>query len=491
MLSALPVFLKKLFILSIFSISLLGFEPRALSYNFLYINPTTGAPIGWEPETTIHYYVDPGSLGRLTNEQARTLIRAAMDIWENASPYANTPRFVYEGLLPEDVDGTNYSSYVSDSKCYTSDLSLCASQAQRDQKTVIIFDEDNSILNNELCSLGAGCSAYGEASVFSGTSTAPINITASMLVLGRSQGLSDTKISSVMGTIVHELGHTLGLAHTSINEQAYIENLNGYQRYIPTMFFSFAPHNELSTEHALATLNPDDIAGITTLYPTASASTMLGTIKGTILKSDGTPMRHVNIIARNSNDPLCEAYSFLSGLSCAFAACNDHYIFTSTGAGGFTISALPSETYTIEVEEVANDNLGRTLAPGLLSDEDLYGDAEFWNTDDEADELNTLSSTLSLAAGETKENINIILNRSAIISDRIKYSPLSTFTASPSTRCSISPPVDYAALIGISESNTSGTGHSDGTGGTTSTTAGSGGTNISHINTATSCSLIF
>jgi len=58
--------MKQFFFLLLISL----FPFTAHAYNFLYIHPTTGRPIGWAPGTTIHYYVDPGPLGRLTNEQA-------------------------------------------------------------------------------------------------------------------------------------------------------------------------------------------------------------------------------------------------------------------------------------------------------------------------------------------------------------------------------------------------------------------------------------
>src|SRR3989338_8252 len=87
-------------------------------YNFLYIHPTSGEPITWEPGTTIEYYLDPGDLGRLTNDQAHTLLQEAMKIWEEASPYAQVPHFEFAGYLPEDVTGENYGDYVSLFQCY-------------------------------------------------------------------------------------------------------------------------------------------------------------------------------------------------------------------------------------------------------------------------------------------------------------------------------------------------------------------------------------
>ena len=136
----------------------------AFAYNFLYIHPTTGKPIKWDNTQTIQYYLDPGPWGSLTNDQAHILLKEAMKLWETASPDANPPKFEFAGNLPEDVDGTNYQKYVSLFKCYADDLSACQSDAQKDLKTVIIFDNDNSILENELCRIGGCGASSGETS---------------------------------------------------------------------------------------------------------------------------------------------------------------------------------------------------------------------------------------------------------------------------------------------------------------------------------------
>lgn len=421
----------------------------AQAYNFLYIDPTNGKPIGWEPGTTIHYYLDPGPLGRLTNDQAHTLLKEAMKIWENASPYANVPHFEFAGYLPEDVDGGNYQKYVSLGQCYTNDLASCPTQAQKDLQTVVVFDNDDSILEKELCRI-TQCSATSGARVISGSSQEPGYIVQGIQVFGGAFASSTaTKVNAIIGVMTHELGHLLGLAHTSLNQQAYIEDKGELARYMPTMFAYDVGGTNL--EKNMVTLNPDDIAGISNLYPSDNLVTQTGIIKGMILKSDGSPMMHVNVIARNVEDPLCEAYSFLAGRTCEAAtqeACENDIDLVSDP--GFIISGFPVGSYTLEVEEVADEDLAHTLAPGLV-DPFISGDAEFWNEGDQSDESNTLSTVIDLMVGEIKEGVNIILNRSEVTSDRILYLPLDTFIAGPGTACPENPSINYAALVGINE----------------------------------------
>ncbi len=433
----------------IITVTLLLIPQISYAYNFLYIHPTTGEPIGWEPGTTIHYYLDPGPLGRLTNEQAHTLLKEAMKIWENASPNADVPHFEFAGYLPEDVDGTNYGEYVSLSRCYEDDLDSCPSQAQKDLKTVIVFDEDSSILKQKLCAI-TPCSALAGPFVFSGSSSNPENITQGIYVLGSYAGLETTKINLVMGLMLHEVGHLLGLGHTVINENATLNDLEGYGKYIPTMYYAASSSN-LNAAKSELTLNPDDIAGISVLYPSPNFNQNTAIIEGQILTSDEGPMPHVNVVARDINDPLCNTYSYLSGRQCEPSENSMGQQICREDNSNFFI-ALPPGTYTLEVEEIAGVNLARTYAPGLINDF-IFGDAEFWNENDQSDESNVLFSSFTLMAGERRGNMDIILNNNAVTDDRIRYLSLDNYTHNSETTCSDIAPINYASLIDIDESN--------------------------------------
>ena len=160
-------------------------------------------------------------------------------------------------------------------------------------------------------------------------------------------------------------------------------------------------------------------------------------------------MIHANIIARDIDDPLCNAYSFLSGRSCELSTAKLCEEFEDPDSL-YTIFGLPPGVYTIEVEEVVHSSQALTLAPSLV-DPFISGDAELWNSNDSANEEGLLSSEITVEGGKTISEIDIILNGSEELDDRVKFIPLNIFNVGPATLCPITPEIDYAALIGIDE----------------------------------------
>lgn len=433
--------MKRFYLIGLFSVILAVGCFQAEAYNYLNVHPTTGQPVRWDNSQPIRYFLDPGGAGRFSNNQIQTLLQEMMKLWENASPNAAVPKFEFGGFLDEDVNGTNYTKYVTKTTCYESDLTSCPTEAQKKLQTVVVIDEDGSIVSGaKLCPF-TSCGAVAGPRVFSGTPDNPGFIKQGFVVI---QPVSeDVKVSAFAGLILHELGHLLGLAHPYLNQQLLGSSLSGNSRFFPTMMTGIAGQDDQQA----VTLNPDDVVGITSLYP--SESTELGTIEGKILKSDGSPMIHVNIVARSTEDPLCKTYSFLSGRICEAASTSlcESSIFNDSS---YVIEGLPAGPYTIEVEEITDKSMASTLAPGLINPS-ISGDAEFWNDGDTANEPNMTATTINLAPGEVRENVDIILNRSEVTEDRIKFIPLDFFTPGSGTLCPEKPPVDYAALIGVDE----------------------------------------
>jgi hypothetical protein len=110
------------------------------------------------------------------------------------------------------------------------------------------------------------------------------------------------------GTLVHEFGHTLGLAHpaTVLNARglqapgnAGLQVINGTNvslDEVPTMHaFAIGVSNEAKF------LVIDDEAALISLYPAGTAAANFGAISGKVTSADGTPLLATSIIAYKEN----------------------------------------------------------------------------------------------------------------------------------------------------------------------------------------------
>ena len=80
-------------------------------------------------------------------------------------------------------------------------------------------------------------------------------------------------------TLVHEIGHALGLQHSLAGSAMSMEATRSTTRARP--------------------LDPDDVAGLSALYPTDEFWTLTGAIEGTVLYGDGTPVVMASVAAVN------------------------------------------------------------------------------------------------------------------------------------------------------------------------------------------------
>jgi len=308
----------------------------------------------------VPFSIDRGALGTMSNEEAAALVEGCFQVWQNVQTASIT--FHNAGHLPVDVDASHMGEYDSFS----------------DGINPVIFDSDGSIIDLEFGEgaredvLGFAVSRYTGEGYY----------TEGMAVLN---GVPASELSpgEFTATIVHELGHFLGLDHCQINTSFVQDGDTENDRYVPTMF-PLATDNDTS----LGDLNPDDEAALTLLYPGGSADAFYAGIQGTVRREDGSPVLGANVVAVNSADEQMARFSSVSD-----------YYRQKTGAYEMLVSP---GTYRLFIEPIDERFTGASRIGPYA---DHAGDLSFINPVS----VQYYSDTLTVAAGETLSGIDFIV----------------------------------------------------------------------------------
>ena len=361
----------------------------------LAVTPS-GKEVAWRAGNVVTYHVDQGPLGPLSNDQAVALVDELFGLWQNV-PTANLT-VQRAGYLPVDVTAANYTSYRPNTNS--------------DPYHPIIFDTDGSITD---AVFGFGASNFTAGFSGPGWTIGGFN---DGEILDASAVLNAKFITSGYGTLtefkavmLHEFGHFLGVGHSQVNLGTALDRevLFNNNYTLPIMF-------PVSLGDRPVELTWDDKAQISRLYPGAGAANS-GTIKGRVYLADGsTPFQGANVIARRVDSPLVVAVGSVSG-----------FLYRGTGTsatlgtvnashqGYFEISGLPAGNYTVEVEPIHPGFISGSSVGPLDPPVDLPGPAEFYSGSDESNSDSAASAKLvAVSGGQTVDNINIILNNSAL-----------------------------------------------------------------------------
>ena len=143
---------------------------------------------------------------------------------------------------------------------------------------------------------------------------------------------------------VHEVGHLFGLAHSALGET---ELRSGGRRVIASeavMFpVAFSAGTVLGRE-----LKPDDIAGISDIYPASQFRQETGSISGTV-KKDGRGIIGAHVVA----------FNLRTGRMVAGFSLNDE--------GAFTISGLEPGAHAVRIEPLDDGDLEAFFDLGAVS----------------------------------------------------------------------------------------------------------------------------
>ncbi len=247
----------------------------------------------WNNASPITYRVDPGPLSTLNGTVVHdhtygvNMVNNMFNVWHSV-PTATISFNNAGSILPT-------GAYTGGDVQTVAQFNAVEASCNNGVQSPIVFDADGSLFN----ALVGDPHVIAFTSVCAATSNG--RITAAEAVMNGAFVNGGTTYQLTMAqfqaTFIHEFGHFIGLDHSQINENCLsgcgADDLAG----LPTMF-------PIMVSDQQAVLAADDMAWISKLYPAASFSTTYGTLKGTVLFTDGiTAAQGVNVIARQVDNP--------------------------------------------------------------------------------------------------------------------------------------------------------------------------------------------
>jgi hypothetical protein len=341
-----------------------------------YFNPAVmGQPVSWSGGQ-VHYYVDQGPLGTLSNQQAVAMVDAAAAIW-SAAPTAAV-KLTDAGALAEDVNGSNVLA-GNGFFAAPSDVTPSATGTP----IAVIFDSDGSVINafeGVGASTPSNCALNGPL-VWIDNFNPNATFAHGVIILNGRCATTSNLLATMSYQLERAFGRILGLDFSQVNDNA--QNLATTE---PNGVLAWPVMQPINSECGAlggacipnpSTLRLDDIAALNRIYPVTSANlasfpgkvlTAANTIsiQGTISFRSGQGMQGVNVVARpldaNGNPLYQDTATFVSGAY--FAGNRGNPVTGWTDSQGNRLDRFGSDNATLQGYF---DLSGIPLPPGMTS----------------------------------------------------------------------------------------------------------------------------
>ena len=303
----------------------------------------------WHNTKYISITIDNAGSDNIEQEQTFKIIKESFRVWEDIS--------------------------TSDLYFKFTENSSNKKPSQNDRVNLVFFDETNEYLQ---APEGSGVIAITRINSISKTGEI---VDADIIFNGHDFEFSAETYSpdtiNLKDVAIHEVGHLIGLEHTPLEGQPHVR---------PTM----NPYNRGDGQGEAQTLEPDDIAGMSYLYPADNYISQVSNANGEISDINGNPVFGVHVIAKN-----VDTGAIISTLSGAFNK--------DVNMGRYVIEGLFPGLYKIFIEPIGGDISPKNFG-GIFFDFPTDFSAEFYDNI----KLENLAVRLNITAEENLSNINFV-----------------------------------------------------------------------------------
>jgi hypothetical protein len=396
---------------------LLSVAGSAVRAGGAYLVNGDGEPLRWDTSQPLVFHLDglgpgAGGLGQLAQAEAEALAVDSFAVWSGVP--TSSVSFVPGDSLPCDL------ALETLGNCGEPGRAILG--VPDDGISPVVFDLDGSLIA-ALFGAPARNAVIGVTSVVGYSFVPPQISDVEMMLNGRFfDGIdSETNPESesqddFQAVFVHEIGHWVNLDHSQLNHRFWFDGDPGNDQFLPTMFPASG-----DDDAQLLTLNPDDVATLSRLYPASGTAASTATIQGEIRAPDGTtPFQGANLVLRALEDPNLHVYSAVSGAR-YFPDVPPGLERAEFGGpapdsliGLFEFAALPAGSYTLQVQEIdpffqGGSSVGPFFVPVWVPGPDEFFNGPLEGADYTVDRPASYD-VLSVTAGAQRSGVDIILN---------------------------------------------------------------------------------